>query len=301
MTNADRLAERFEAQRGRLRGVAYRMLGSVAEAEDAVQEAWFRLRRADIDEVRDLDAWLTTVVARLCLDHLRTRASRKEEVLESSVPDPIISSIDAVDPEQSAVIADSVGLAMLIVLDRLAPAERLAFVLHDVFGLPFEEIAPIVERTVPATRQLASRARRRVRGVDPDTDRSVPPRVRTDRQRAVIRAFLAAARQGDLAGLIRLLDPDVVVRADAGPTGAAAGRSLVIHGAEAAARSAISFRQMAGGAREALVNGTPGFVVFDGDQPYAVLGITLRDGRIVELDILIDPARLAALDLSAVR
>ena len=280
------------------------MLGSVAEADDTVQEAWFRLRRSDVDEVRDLGAWLTTVVARICLDHLRTRASRREDVLESSVPDPIISSIDAArrdDPEESALMADSVGLAMLVVLDRLTPAERLAFVLHDVFGLPFEEIAPIVERTVPATRQLASRARRRVRGADPDDASTVPTGARTARQRAVIEAFLAASRDGDLAGLVRLLDPDVVVRADAGPLGSPAGPSVVIHGAEAAARSAMSFRRMAAGARQALVNGTPGYVVFDGDRPYAVLGVTLRNGLIAELDILIDPARLAALDLSAVR
>ena len=171
MIDADWLAQRFETHRGHLRAVAYRMLGSVAEADDAVQEAWFRLRRSDIDEVRDLGAWLTTVVARLCLDQLRVRSARREDELDASVPDPIISSIETDDPERSAVLADSVGLAMLVVLDRLAPAERLAFVLHDVFGLPFEEIAPIVERSIPATRQLASRARRRVRGTDPDSAR----------------------------------------------------------------------------------------------------------------------------------
>ncbi len=300
MTDADWLADRFEAQRGHLRAVAYRMLGSVAEADDAVQEAWFRLTRSDVDEVRDLGAWLTTVVARLCLDQLRVRAARREDELDVSVPDPIITSIDAVDPEQSAVLADSVGLAMLVVLDRLAPAERLAFVLHDVFGLPFEEIAPIVERSVVATRKLASRARQRVRGVDPDAAAVVPVRASIDRQRAVIAAFLAASRSGDLEALVRILDPDVVVRADAGPDGSPAGRSQVIRGAVAVAHSALAFRRLAGGAREALINGTPGYVVFDGDQPYSILGFTLRDGRIAELDILLDPARLAALDLSAV-
>ena len=300
MTDADWLAERFEAHRGHLRAVAYRMLGSVAEADDAVQEAWFRLRRSEVDEVRDLGAWLTTVVARLCLDQLRVRSARREDELDASVPDPIISSIDASDPERSAVLADSVGLAMLVVLDRLAPAERLAFVLHDVFGLQFEEIAPIVERSVVATRQLASRARRRVRGADPDGTTSVSGSASTARQRAVIAAFLAASRDGDIEGLVRILDPDVIVRADAGPVGSPAGRSQVIRGAEAVARSAMSFRRLAGGAREALVNGTPGYVVFDGDRPYAILAFTLRAGRVAELDILLDPVRLARLDLSAV-
>ena len=300
MTDADWLADRFEAHRGHLRAVAYRMLGSVTEADDAVQEAWFRLARSEIEEVRDLGAWLTTVVARLSLDQLRVRTARREDELDASVPDPIISSIDAIDPEQSAVLADSVGLAMLVVLDRLAPAERLAFVLHDVFGLPFEDIAPIVERSVVATRKLASRARQRVRGIDPDGATSMPERASIDRQRAVIAAFLAASRNGDLEGLVRILDPDVIVRADAGPGGSPAGRSQVIRGAEAAARSALAVRHLAAGAREALINGTPGYVVFDGDRPYAILVFTLRDGRIAELDILLDPARLAALDLSAV-
>ena len=213
------------------------------------------------------------------------------------MPDPITPSIDAVDPEQEAVLADSVGLALLVVLDTLAPAERLAFVLHDIFGLPFEEIAPIVERSTAATRQLASRARRRVRGATPRQRRGPRP---TARQRAVIAAFLAAARDGDLEALVRVLDPDVVVRADAGPAAPPTGRSQVIRGADAVARSALGFRRMAGGAREAIVNGTPGYVVFDGDRPYAVLGMTIRAGRIAELDILLDPARLATLDLSAV-
>ena len=301
MTDPDWLADRFEAHRSHLRAVAYRMLGSQAEADDAVQEAWLRLGRSDVDEVRDLGAWLTTVVARLCLDQLRVRTSRREDELDASVADPIISSIDGIDPEQSAVLADSVGLAMLVVLDRLAPAERLAFVLHDVFGLQFEEIAPIVERSVNATRKLASRARQRVRGVDPDSPASVPGRASIDRQRAVIAAFLAASRNGDLEGLVRILDPDVVVRADAGPVGSSAGRSQIIRGAEAAARSALAFRRLAAGAREALINGTPGYVVFDGDRPYAILGFTFREGRIAELDILLDPARLARLDLAAVR
>lgn len=301
MTDADWLAERFEAQRGHLRAVAYRMLGSVAEADDAVQEAWFRLTRSDVDEVRDLGAWLTTVVARLCLDQLRVRTARREDELDAGVPDPIITSIDAVDPEHSALMADSVGLAILVVLDRLAPAERLAFVLHDVFGLPFQEIAPIVERSVVATRKLASRARQRVRGVDPDAAAVAPGGASIDHQRAVIAAFLAASRSGDLEGLVRILDPDAVVRADAGLGGSTAGTSRVIRGAHAVAQSALAFRRLASGAREALINGTPGFVVFDGDQPYSILGFTLRDGRIAELDILLDPTRLAALDLSAVR
>jgi RNA polymerase sigma factor (sigma-70 family) len=300
MTEADWLAERFAAHRDHLRAVAYRMLGSVAEADDAVQEAWFRLARTDIDAVRDLGAWLTTVVARLCLDQLRARSARREAVLETSIPDPIISGIDAVDPEQSALLADSLGLAMLIVLDRLAPAERVAFVLHDVFGLPFAEIAPLIERSVPATRQLASRARRRVRGADPERAASLAVTDSRGQQETVIAAFLAAARDGDLERLIRVLDPDVVVRADAGSIGAPAGRSQLIRGADAVARSALAFRRLAGGAREALVNGLPGFVVFDGDRPYAVLAFTQHGGRVVELDILLDPVRLATLDLSAI-
>ncbi len=297
MTNVTQegwLAERFEEQRPQLRGVAYRMLGSLAEADDAVQDAWLRVSRADTAEVENLRGYLTTVVARVCLNMLRSRRSRGEEPLEGRLPDPVVERADAPDPAQQLLLADAVGLAMLVVLDRLSPAERVAFVLHDVFGIPFAEVGRIVGRSPAAARQLASRARRRVRGPggtsSPQTDADPV------RQRAVVDAFLAAGRAGDFGALLALLDPEVVVRADFGTT--ALGRQ-VIRGAEAVGRSALGFGSLARFARPALVNGTPGLVVIRESGPFAVLGFTLRSGKIAELDILGDPERLAGLDLSA--
>ena len=293
----DWLAQRFEAHRPRLRAVAYHMLGSTAEAEDAVQDAWLRLARSDAASVDNLGAWLTTVVARLCLDMLRSRSSRREDPMGVHLPDPIVSSPELAggpDPEAEAELADSVGLAMLIVLETLSPAERLAFVLHDTFGLPFDEIAPIVERTPTATRQLASRARRRVRGAE------TPSRVTPARQRELVNAFLAAARGGDFEALLRVLDPEVVVRGDLGPGVGPLGRSREIHGAAQVAQQAMAFRNLAPGARPAAVNGSTGLVVFSGDQPFAVIGFAFDGDRITEIDILADPERLRTIDLSAV-
>lgn len=299
-TDRDWLASRFEENRAHLRAVAYRMLGSMAEAEDAVQDAWLRLDRSDASSVDNLGGWLTTVVARLCLDRLRSRVSRRETAFGVHVPEPVVAIAGedpaaGGDPEREAVMADAVGLAMLIVLDTLTPAERLAFVLHDTFGLPFEQIAPIVDRSVTATRQLASRARRRVRGGA--TSSSVSP----ERQRALVEAFLAAGRAGDFDALVRILDPSIVVRADVGELAALLGPSRQTRGREAVAKQAMAFRRLAPGARHALVNGTAGLVVFDGDQPYAVLGFAFADDAIIEIDILADPARLAHLDLTPLR
>ena len=294
MPDRDTLAERFEEHRAHLRAVAYRMLGSLADAEDVVQDAWLRASRADTSEIQNLGGWLTTVVARLCLDRLRTRASRREEPMKVAFPDPIVSSADGVDPEQEALLADSIGLAMLIVLETLTPAERLAFVLHDTFGLPFEQIAPIVQRSPVATRQLASRARRQLRGAT--TSAEVP----LQRQWELVDAFLAASREGDLAGLVKVLDPDVVVRAHAGAGGSLLGRTREVRGAEAVARQALVFRRFASGARRALVNGAAGAVVFDAGRPYAVVALRFDRSAITEIDFLIDPERLARLDLSAV-
>lgn len=288
MTDRNWLAERFEAERPHLRAVAYRMLGSLSEAEDAVQDAWLRLSRSDTSKVENLGGWLTTVVARLCLDMLRTRKSRREDPIGFHVPDPVVSSADGLDPEQEALLADSVGLAMLVVLEQLTPAERLAFVLHDTFGLPFDQIAPIVGRSTTTTRQLASRARRRVRGA------AVDPDVGVAAQRDVVDAFLAAARSGDFDALLRILDPAVVARADFGR----ARISGEVRGRRAVAEQAGTYRRLASGARPVLVNGTAGLVVFAGDRPFAVLGFTIRGGRIAELDIFADPERLARLDLT---
>jgi RNA polymerase sigma-70 factor (ECF subfamily) len=289
MNEADGRAERFEAHRSHLRAVAYRMLGSLAEADDAVQDAWLRYSRTDTADVDNLGAWLTTVVARVCLNQLRTRRSRREEPMPLHLPDPIISREGGPDPQQEVLLADAVGLAMQVVLDTLGPAERVAFVLHDVFGLPFDEIAPIVGRSPTATRQLASRGRRRVQGsrAQPDSDLRA--------QRAVVDAFFAAARRGDIPALLAVLDPDVVVRADFGPASRA---STQLHGAEAVAQSAASFSSLARYARPAVVNGTAGFVVVRDGAPFAVLGFTVRDGRVVELDVAGDPVRLRQLDLS---
>jgi RNA polymerase sigma factor (sigma-70 family) len=292
MNDQDFLAERFEANRSHLRGVAYRMLGSLTEADDAVQEAWIRLSRTDTSDVDNLRAWLTTVVGRVCLNMLRSRRTRREASLETHLPDPIVSPDDGLDPEQEALLGDSVGLAMLVVLDSLAPAERVAFVLHDVFAIPFDEIAPIVGRTPTAARQLASRARRRVQGAPvPDVD--------LDAQWVVVDAFLAAARAGDFGRLLAVLDPDVVVRADAGA--ARPGLPSLVRGAQAAAAQAMSFRRFADTATRVLVNGVPGGVAWSPDgSPFAVLAMTVKGGRIVAIDVLVDPDRLRQLDLAVV-
>ncbi len=284
------LAARFEENRTHLRAVAYRMLGSLSEADDAVQEAWLRLSRSDTSRVDNLGGWLTTIVARVCLDMLRSRTSRREQPLGAHLPDPIVGRDDWVDPEQQALLAEGVGLALLVVLETLAPAERLAFVLHDMFAVPFEEIAPIVGRSAGAARQLASRARRRVQAATvPDADLA--------RQRAVVDAFLAASRGGDFEALLAVLDPDVVVRADVGAVPAGASRE--VRGARAVARQALSFSRVAGFARPALVNGAAGVVSLAPDgRPFSVMGFTVRHGKIVEIYILADPARLRQLDLA---
>jgi RNA polymerase sigma-70 factor (ECF subfamily) len=284
------LADRFEEQRPHLRAVAYRMLGSLSEADDAVQEAWLRLNRSDAGAIDNLGGWLTTVVGRVSLDMLRSRTSRREEPLGVRVPEPLIDREDGGDPEHEALLADSVGLALLVVLETLSPPERLAFVLHDMFSVPFDEIAPIVGRSPDAARQLASRARRRVRGVPtvPDADLA--------RQREVVDAFVAAARDGDFDGLVAVLDPDVVLRADGGLL--RADESREVRGAEAVIEQALRFRQLSPFGKPALVNGGPGVVVAPGGRPFAVLGFTIAAGRIVEIDILADPERLALLDLT---
>jgi RNA polymerase sigma-70 factor, ECF subfamily len=286
MDEHDWLAERFEADRSRLRAVAYRMLGSRSEADDAVQEAWLRLSRADTSGVENLSGWLTTVVARVCLNMLRSRSSRREEPLGAQLPDPAASHPDGVDPEHEALQADSVGLALLVVLDTLAPAERLAFVLHDMFAVPFDEIAPIVGRSEAAARQLASRARRRVQATAtvPETDRS--------RQREVVGAFLAASRGGDFDALLAVLDPDVVVRADHAAVQVGAPKEI-----RGAAAVAANFKGRARAAQPALVDGLAGAVWAPGGQPRVVLSFTITDGKIVAIDLLADPTRLGELDL----
>jgi RNA polymerase sigma factor (sigma-70 family) len=286
----DQLAQQFESNRARLRAVAYRMLGSVGEADDAVQEAWLRLGRSDAGEIENLGGWLTTVVARVCLDMLRSRGSRGEVPLGPHVPEPIVSSEDGVDPEHEALLADSVGLALLVVLETLTPAERLAFVLHDMFAVPFDEIAPIVGRSPSAARQLASRARRRVRGAAPAPDADLT------RQREVVDAFLAAARDGDFEALLAVLDPEVVLRVDRGAARLAGSRE--VRGASAVAEQAARFSRLAPAARPALVNGAAGFVVAPGGRPVAVAGFTVAGGRVVEIDLLADQARLRELDLT---
>jgi len=290
MNEYDWLAERFESHRGHLRAVAYRMLGSLAEADDAVQETWLRLSRSDTSEVDNLGGWLTTVTARICLDMLRSRKARDEQPLGIHLPDPIVSRADALDPEQQALLADSVGLALLVVLDTLNPAERLTFVLHDMFGVPFEQIATIVGRSPAAAKQLASRARQRVRNAAPPADADLAG------QRQVVDAFLAAARGGDFDALLAVLDPDVVVRSDAG----AQQPGLLVRGAASVARNAITFSRAARIATPALVNGAPGFVALSDGQPVSVVAFTVRGGKIVEMDFLTDPDRLRQLDLSAV-
>lgn len=280
-------AEQFETHRAHLRAVAYRMLGSLSEADDAVQESWLRLSRSDTSSIENLGGWLTTVVARVCLDMLRSRESRREEPLGAHVPDPIMSRDDGLDPEHEALLADSVGLALLVVLETLAPAERLAFVLHDLFDLPFDEIAPIVGRSPTAARQLASRARRRVQGAATDEDADLT------RQREVVDAFLAASRGGDFDTLLALLDPNVVYRADLAAV--PAGTSSEIHGASAVAQQ---FAGRARAAQPALINGSMGLVWAPGGEPRVVFDFTITDGKIVRIDMVSDPARLSQLDLT---
>src|SRR6266545_5547551 len=284
------LADRFEEHRARLRAVAYRMLGSLTDADDAVQDAWLRLSRSGAGEVENMGGWLTMIVARVCLNMLRSRSLRREESLGGRLPDPVVSPDAELQPEEEALLADSVGLALLVVLDALAPAERLAFVLHDMFELPFEEIAPMVGRTPAAARQLASRARRRVKGAEvpaPDPDLA--------RQREVVDAFFLAARGGDFDALVAVLDPDVVLRLDGGAKRPAA--SKVIHGAAAVARQAHSglrpiFAHAVVHLRPALVNGAAGVVVTLGGQPMTVMGFTVAEGKIAEIDAIADPERV---------
>jgi RNA polymerase sigma-70 factor (ECF subfamily) len=286
MDSADWTAAEFQAHRAHLRAVAYRMLGSLTEADDAVQETWLRLTNSGTDGVRNLRAWLTTVVARICLDMLRARTARREDPLEVHLPDPVVTAA-ADDPEQHALLADSVGLALLVVLDTLSPAERLAFVLHDVFAVPFEQIGAVLDRSPAAAKQLASRARHRLRGA---TDHAAADPAR---QRQVADAFLAASRGDDFEGLLAVLDPDVVLRADAG--NGPLGPSRLVRGAPEVAAQAHRFARMAQFAHPVLLNGTPGFLVAPGGRPMALIGFAVRDGRITEIDILADPERLARL------
>ena len=301
------LARRFEDHRSHLQAVAYRMLGSTSEASDAVQEAWLRLSRTDADAIENMGGWLTTVVGRVCLSRLRSRRSRREEPLEAlelldprgpldpherlsvHVPDPIVTQYEEFDPEASALLADSVGLALLVVLETLGPAERLAFVLHDMFAVPFDQIAPLIDRSPAAARQLASRARRRVHGAAPAPDSDLA------QQRQVVDAFFAAARNGDFGALVAVLDPDVVTRTDGGP-----GASSIIRGAAAVAAGARSYAHRAPFVRPALVNGTAGAVVAPAGRPVLVMAFTVRNGKIATIDALADRARLRQLDLSAV-
>jgi RNA polymerase sigma factor (sigma-70 family) len=291
MHENDWLAARFEEHRPHLRAAAYRMLGSVSDADDAVQEAWLRLSRADTSGVENLGGWLTTVVARVCLNMLRSRRTHREEPLGVHVPEPIVDRADGVDPEHEALLADSVGLALLVVLETLGPAERLAFVLHDMFGVPFGEIAPIVGRSPAATRQLASRARRRVQGEasTPDAD--------TVAQRAVVDAFFAAARDGDFDALVAVLDPDVVLRSDGGT--ARPDATVEVHGARTIAERALTFARLDPYVRPALVNGVAGVVVAPHGRPFSVMAFTVAGGKIVEIDAVTDPDRLRRLELAA--
>src|SRR5688572_6851414 len=288
------LAERFEEQRGQLRAVAYRMLGSLSEADDAVQEAWLRLSRADTSDVENLGGWLTTVVGRVCLDMLRSRTSRREEPLDADVPERTASRADGGDPEHEALLADSVGLALLVVLETLEPAERLAFVLHDMFALPFDEIAPIVDRSPTAARQLASRARRRVHGMGGREGERVAPRSDLTRQREVVDAFLAAARGGDFDALLAVLDPDVMLRSDRAAR--RPGVPAEVRGAATVAQLAVRGRARA--AQPALVNGAVGVVVAPRGRLLMILDFTIRDGKIVAIDAIADPERVRQLDLA---
>ena len=291
MTDSNWLAEQFEQQRPHLRTIAYRMLGSVTESDDAVQEAWLRLSRSE-QAVENLGGWLTTVVGRVCLDMLRARRARREDYVGSWLPEPIVTVDDSPNPEQEALIADSVGLALLVVLEMLTPTERLTFVMHDMFAVPFEEIAPIIDRTPAATRQLASRARRRVQGATPRMDADVA------QQRVVVDAFLAASRAGDFDALIAVLDPDVVFRVDAG-LGTGRGARPPIEGAAAVARQILARgSRLAPFARPALVNGAAGVIVGERDKPFAVVGFTISGGRITDIDLITDPDKLPRFRLA---
>jgi RNA polymerase sigma-70 factor, ECF subfamily len=288
MDERDWLAERFQEHRPRLRAVAYRMLGSTSEADDAVQEAWIRLSRSNAGEIDNLEAWLVSAVGRVALNMLRSRKTRREEPLDAHLPDPIVDRADGIDPEHEVLLADSVGLALLVVLETLTPAERLAYVLHDMFSVPFGEIGAILGRSPDAARQLASRGRRRIRDADttPDADPAA--------QQQVVAAFLAAARDGDFDALVAVLDPDIVVREDWG-----SGTILEVRGAENVARRARAASQLGLEARLALVNGAAGWVSLRDGAVYAIAALTLQGGRITTMDILLDPARLARLDLTA--
>jgi RNA polymerase sigma factor (sigma-70 family) len=287
MDEREFLAERFEEHRTHLRAVAYRMLGSLSEADDAVQEAWIRLSRSDSDEIENLGGWLTTVVARLSLNTLRSRKTRREEPMDLRMPEPIIDPADGTDPEHEALLADSVGLALLVVLETLSPPERLAFVLHDMFGIRFDDIAPILDRSPQAARQLANRARKKVRAerTEPDPD--------LDAQREVVDAFLAAAREGDFERLVAVLDPDVVLRADFGP----GVPSREVRGAEAVVSNAVTYSRMGLVMHPALINGAVGMVTTRDGKPFSIGAVTVRDGKIVEMDFLADSERLARMDL----
>jgi RNA polymerase sigma factor (sigma-70 family) len=281
----------FEEQRPHLRGVAYRMLGSTSEADDAVQEAWLRLDRSDAGEIENLRAWLTTVVARIALNMLRSRGTRREQPFDQRMPDPIVDPIDGTDPEHEALLADSVGIALLMVLETLGPAERLAFVLHDMFGVPFDEIGPILDRSPDAARQLASRARRRLRAANAVPDANLKA------QRELVEAFLAASREGDFDGLVAVLHPDVVLRADFGPPRG----TEEVHGIEAALERARFYASLGLDAHLVLVNGAPGTVTMRDGRPFSLGAVVVREGRIAEIDFLGDPERLARLDLSWLR
>ncbi len=288
MDERDWLAKRFQEHRPRLRAVAYRMLGSTSEADDAVQEAWVRLGRSDAGEIDNLEAWLVTVVGRVALNMLRSRKTRREEPLGARLPDPIVDRADGIDPEHEALLADSVGLALLVVLETLTPAERLAYVLHDMFSVPFDEIGAILDRSPEAARQLASRGRRRISGAHttPDADAAA--------QQEVVEAFLAAARDGDFDALVAVLDPDIVLRGDWG-----SGTIVEVRGAENVARRAMAASQRDGlVVRPALINGAAGWVSLLDGELYAIGALTLQNGRITTMDILLDPARLARLDLA---
>jgi RNA polymerase sigma factor (sigma-70 family) len=290
VSDRDWLSERFEEERPQLRRIAYRMLGTLDDADDAVQEAWLRLSRTDRSAVENLGAWLTTVVGRVSLDMLRARRARREDSVGSWLPEPIVTIGGEPNPEEEALVADSVGLALMVVLETLTPAERLAFVLHDMFAVPFDEIAPLVGRSPAAARQLASRARRRVqRAPVPDAD--------LRRQRAIVDAFLAASREGDFEALLAVLDPDVVLRADPGEAPVPPGVATEVHGARAVAAQALTFSPLAEFAQPALVNGAAGLIVTPHGRPFSVMGFTIKGGKIAEIDILADPVRLARLDL----
>ena len=291
MTEVETQATEFERHRRHLRSVAYRMLGSMSEAEDAVQESWLRLNRADTEEVENMRGWLTTVVARVCLDMLRARNARREDAVGSWLPEPIVRIDTGGDPESEALLADSVGIAMLVVLETLTPAERLAFVLHDMFGVSFDEIASILGRSPDATRQLASRARRRVRGATPRTDPDLA------QQRKVVDAFLAASRNGDFEALLEVLDPDVVFRVDRGRLAAREAPPIVTGARDVAGQVLSRGSRFAPFGRPAIVNGNAGVIVAPAGKPIAVVGFTVADGRIVEIDVIADPEKLRGLSL----